>query len=346
MTNLAHLPTPGPALQSYSLADYLTLDFPIRTNLISDGILPEGCRMLVGAKEKLGKTLLLTQTAFELASRHPWVGKIDIPEPKKVMIFQKEVFGDEYQQRILQTSKKYSGLNPEYIRVVGQDDMLNINLDSQKGIQLFHKHLDSYWPDVVFLDPISKFHSSDEDKASEAKRITDVIDEAGRKFHCAFVISHHFKKQMKDMRTGKLFYQGMQDFRGSSAWTGWADTIAWMNEMGPDKRLLEWVARHGHEEPLKIVLTINRKYAIFDGEVQDVPTSTGEMAAAQVLNTKPLREMTYADLVVELKKHKIGPVQARIVISDMKDKNLVYFVGIGNNRIVRLLTSQNRAWVR
>lgn len=334
-----------PALQSYSLGEYLDLDFPVKAHLISDGVLPEGGRMLVGAKEKLGKTLLLTQTAFELASRHPWVGKIDIPAPQKVLIFQKEVFGDEYQQRIVQTSKKYVGLNPDNICVVGQDDMLDINLDTPKGIQLFLRHIEAYRPNVVMLDPISKFHSIDEDKASETKRITDVIDKAGRDFDCAFIISHHFKKQGHDYK-GKLIYQGAQDFRGSGAWVGWADTIAWMNEMGPDKRLMEYVARHGKEEPLKIVLTLNRKYATFEGEVQDMPTSTGEMMAAQILNNKPNRELIYSDLEFELKKHKIGQRQARIVISDMKDKNMVYFVGVGLLRVVRLLTPQNRAWIK
>ena len=346
MTNLAHFPSQSlvPPIRFRSIDAYLSQEFPVRHHLISEGILPVGGKLLVGGQKGVGKTIIMTQIACELASASPCLGLFNIPEPKRALVIQKEVIDDELQDRLRITVNQYPGLHPDMLLIPNREDVRDIMLDTWQGIKILDQCIDYYEPDVVFLDPIMWFHNIDEDKATEVKKILEPLNNLTVKYKCAFVISHHFKKQVMDFK-GKHLDQGLQDFRGSGVWGGWCDTALWANDRGNDRLMLGSFLRNGSEQLPSVVLTLNRKQVRFEGQIQDEPTSTAEYAIAQILAMKPGYQCSYTDLESALKQKKIGPRQANTAISTMKSKNMVYFIGNNSHRVVRLLSPQMRMWV-
>lgn len=343
--SLAQFIPPKPSLTFRTVDEYIDQDFPVRHDIIDNAILPTLGRMMVGAAKGVGKTTMLTQVMCELGSGSPALGLFDVPRPVRVMLLQKEVDSESFSQRVEQVSQHYSKLDPSNVLVPNREDIIDLKLDTAQGIQLLTQCIIYYKPDVVMLDPIVWFHNMDEDKATDVKKLLAALDKMILQYHVAMIISHHFGKTQHDNR-GRPIDQNLQSLRGSSVWGDWCDTAIWMNDRGNDKALMDMFVRHGKEEPPTVLLTRNRKYNIFEAEIQGMPTTAGEYAVVQILNREPSREMMYSDLEYQLKVHKIGERQAKVAISSMRAKNNVYFIGIGGNRIVRLLTPQARQWLK
>lgn len=347
MTNFASLPNAGqaPGIKVRTIEEYVDQEFPERHDYIGHEIMPRGGKLIIGALKGKGKTVMMVQMMCELGSASPFLGLFSVPEPRRCLLFQKEVDDELLGERLKQTMARYQRLDPKNILIPNRDDIVDIQLDTGKGIQLLFSMIRYYRPDVVFLDPIVWFHHLDEDKVGDVKKLLDILNQANAEFGCVFVISHHFKKPYIDQR-GKTFDQGPEAFRGSGLWYDWCDTGIWMNDRGGDKRLLNMFTRHGRDEAPTLVLTLNRKYAVFDAEIQGVPTTAGEYAAMQVLAKSQGYQLLYSDLVYKLQQVKIGPRQAQIVINALASKRNVYFVGNNGDRVVRMLSPQAKSWVR
>lgn len=334
---------------SYTFSQFTTLDFPEHPEIISDGVLPLTGKFILGAAKGVGKTIYMGQTAVEIASGEPNLGLFDIPEPKRVMIFQKEVQDKDFGDRMEQVARRYGArFNPENLILLRIEDVQDVKLDTMPGRHKLRQFIDRDRPQVVMLDPIYLFHNADEDKAKDVKSLLEYLDSLSFEFNVAFMISHHLKKADLDFRTKRVMHQTMRDFRGSGVWTDWANTVFWMNDQGNNRVLLETFMRNGRTEPPVIVLTKNRDFACFEAEIQDHPTDMLEYELVKVLNTLTGRECKYQDLVDRMQKLKHGPVQTRRAISRLTSKRLAYFIGdsVNGDRLVRLLTPQSKVWVQ
>lgn len=335
-----------PPVSTYTVDAFLSKAYPPRADHVSEAIVPQKAKVLVGAAKGTGKTLFLTQGACEMASGDPMLGLFDVPKPLKVMVFQKEIPSTLYQERLETVRRNFFRLRPENLIIVDRDEIYEkLWLDRPDGVKLFYDIIGYHMPDVVMIDPIYLFHNSDEDKAQSVKTIIYPIDQAIIRFGCSFIISHHFKKPMYDIRTNRPQHQGPDDFRGSGVWYHWCDTALWMNQVGPSKNILDMFCRHGREEPPTVVLQLNRNKAMFEGEIQNSPTTNAEVIAIQILNKKPGAQDTFDNLKYDLMKAaRCGPREAMTTISQLRAKNLVYYVGAGSARVVRALTPASRLW--
>lgn len=338
-------PVVPPVIRAYNFDAFSNRVFSVRESFVDGAIIPRNGKVLIGGDKGLGKTISLTQMAFEMASGDPMFGLFDVPHPIRVMVFQKEIPSAYYQQRTDQVRRKYFRFNPDNLVIIDRDDIYDkIWLDTKSGVQYLHSLIDYYRPDVTMIDPVYLFHNSDEDKSQSVKTLLYPMDEAIVKYNTTFVLSHNFTKKSKDYR-GNPIHQGPESFRGSGAWYHWADAALWMNQMAVGKNLLEMFCRHGVEDPPTCVMTLNRRTATFDAEIQNAPTNNAEVVVVQLLNRKPGGQDTFDSIIAELQKAaKIGPRQAMTAISACRTKNLIYYVGVGGGRQVRVLTPASRQW--
>lgn len=194
--------------------------------LIGEGLVPkQGYTMLCG-KAKEGKTMLALSMALSLAVGIPFlmkrggnVGYFPVPEPKKSLFLLRENV-DKTVQTFLK--KQIGGLE----RKIGKDISKSLDLisfvrpkttylDLKKGLRELKNLLSEYRPDLIIVDPLSRFLYSDMNKMETAIKVANAIDNLGEEFGCAFLLLHHFRKLGKDdTETGDVFDR----ITGSSGW--------------------------------------------------------------------------------------------------------------------------------
>lgn len=345
---LVPFPVIPPPVRGLGIDDFIGQDLPVRNDIVDDAIVPRGGKLILGGDKGLGKTVIVTQMALEIASGDPMLNLFDVPNPEVVVVAQKEIPTGKYQERLLQARSKYNRLNQKNLIILSRDDIYSaLMFDTPQGERLLEQYINYYRPKVFVIDPMYLFHNIDEDRTQQVKKVLEVLDRMILKYGVTFLVSMHFRKPAKDFRTGKIMHQDASDFRGSGTWFHWCDTAIWLNALASDKVLLEMFARHGREEPPTVVMSLNRRFNIFEAEIQNSPTSKGEFDCMAALGHYRNGECLYDTLVQDmLNKFKHGPRQAKTIISTMRSKNLLYFIGAGVDRQVRLLTPGARQWVR
>lgn len=338
-----------PGFKAYDLDSYLNLTFSNAGNIIDDDVLPIQGRLVVLALKGVGKTIITQQLALELASGGPALGLWRVLKPCRVLVIQKELQDGKYQERLQQSSMQYPHLRSDYIQVVPQAESINIRVDDQQAYQRLEQAIIFYQPEVIVLDPWEEFFHFNENNSWEMKPALESLDRLRLKYGVSFIISHHTVKPQSDPRTGNRFAQDMYAGRGSGRFIEWADTTFTLNgDKTPGKVLMTTFMRHGHQDPPVISMTLNRRYATFDAEVQGIPTTDAEWKITSTISRNH-DEMLYNDLIDSLAKQKVGPVVARMAVNSMLRKHILYYMGnvsVGANRIVRMLSPQTRTWMQ
>jgi hypothetical protein len=122
--------------------------------------------------------------------------------------------------------------------------------DCRKAIE---RYLDDILPNVMIVDPVTKFMEGDDSSNEDVKRFLEFCDILIEKFadrtELSIVLSHHFKKPSTDFK-GELVNPGnIYNFRGASKWPDDMDSIITMqrHDVSPSHWRLECEPefRHG-----------------------------------------------------------------------------------------------------
>lgn len=331
--------------KAHSLDAFLNLTYPATDDLI-EGVLGVGGRLVALALKGVGKTLYVTQMALELASATPHLGVWQIKRPVRVMILQKELPDWQFQDRLAQAAMQYPHLNEDNLILPKLEDIVDLRLDNPHGLQVLEQSIIYHKPEVIVLDPFRHFHMVNEDKELFIKPMLLFLNKMIEKYKVAFIVSHHLHAPMKDFRSGKRVAQDMYDMSGSKFLIEWADTVFTLNQDPQMKVLMTPYMRYGKEPPINIVMELDRQYATFDGEVQDLPTTDAEWKAANILGAHN-DEMLFNDLISGLISQGVNKTVANVSVNTMIRKHLLYFVGSyagTSNRLLRMLSPQTRTW--
>lgn len=204
------------------------LETPLPENqyLIGEGLVPNrGYTMLVG-KAKEGKTMEALQMVLCLAAGVSFLtkkgekeGLFPVPDPKRSLFLLRENT-DTTIKTFLQ--KQRVGLEEKLGKSIDKSlDLINFDrpkttyLDLKEGLAELRNLLNTYKPDLVVIDPLSRFLTSDMSKMETAIKVANTIDSLGEEFGCAFLLVHHFRKLGKDAtEAGDIF----ERITGSSGW--------------------------------------------------------------------------------------------------------------------------------
>jgi len=198
--------------------ELIDTQLPENQYLIGGGLIPkQGYGMLVG-KAKEGKTMLALQIALCLATATPFlmrrgqnIGLFPVPEAKRTLFLLRENV-DETIQAFLK--KQIAGLKHR----LGKDITKSLNLISfvrpkttyldlrTEGLRELRNLLDERSPDLVVIDPLSRFLTGDMNRMEAVVKVANTLDSLGEEFNCAFLLLHHFRKFGKeDTETEDIF---------------------------------------------------------------------------------------------------------------------------------------------
>ena len=226
----------------YSWKELLTTKVHIE-EVVSKRILVKGTKMLLAGPPKVRKTTLITQLMYEIANGLPALCTIDVPKPRKVLVFSLEDSEATLSERVQRIQREYKTTNIGPYYVVAPV----MPLTTKDGLAFAEACIADVKPDVVVYDPLYKVNIESENDAVALQRTLNTMDEIAYEHKLTTVLVHHTNKPAFDS-LGRVIDRGFGAIRGSIALLAWPDTIALMFER--NKSLwLDLMLRHGASPP-------------------------------------------------------------------------------------------------
>jgi hypothetical protein len=127
----------------------------------------------------------------------------------------------------------------------------------ERNIQRIGELIREYKPDLTIIDPLTSLLKR-EDKKEDVEGLLQAFDSLIDTEHTAIHVIHHAKKSSGREET-------LENMRGSTALTGWADCICRVSRVNnnKDKIRLSWEVRYGEEELEDMPLNFDREECSF-----------------------------------------------------------------------------------
>lgn len=251
---------------------------------IDPAVLPKGGTMVLGGCAKIGKSWVAIELARALSTGTPpfECPQFKVDQPTRVLLIDQELGENGLQARVKKVWARHRKSSYEdYIYYMTK--VTQLKLDNQDGIKIILDACEAVRPEVLILDPISKFHNFEENSNAEILKLATLLETLKKAYASggmSIIMSHHFRKPP----TGKFLddYDPLDpyNFRGSSNYYGDADTLLTLDRQSITGKSDEWkfkcrlVTRHGAEMPdfwLHVDPEGQRKqvwFEKFDGQVQ------------------------------------------------------------------------------
>jgi RecA-family ATPase len=160
----------------------------------------QGDRVLVYGRSGAMKSWLLLHLGLHLAAGQPWLGKFNIPQPRKVLYIDEEM-GEYRLRRRLKRLGEGVGFGLEELQL-GTLARLGLKGD-EKGPQELLKAFESWqWrPDIIIIEALRRVLGGSENNAEDVAafwRNIGPITEAG----ITLIVSHHMRKGVPQLRRG------------------------------------------------------------------------------------------------------------------------------------------------
>lgn len=185
--------------------------------LIIEGILHQGCKMILGGTSKSNKSWCLLDLALSVASGQPWWGRTCAKVPVVYINF--ELHGWAMAQRI----NALCAARPE---CGGLGDMLHLwnlrghNADLTLLRPQLEEQLARHEFGLIILDPAYKvLGNRDENANGEIANLMNEFEALAQKTGAAIVVAHHFAKGDSTAKSA------MDRMSGAGAWARDPDTI-------------------------------------------------------------------------------------------------------------------------
>jgi len=185
--------------------------------LIIEGILHQGCKMILGGTSKSNKSWCLLDLAFSVASGQPWWGRQCAKLPVVYINFELHVWA------VTQRIQALRAARPE---CQSMDQTLHIwNLRGHNAdITLLRPKLDEQLAKhqfgLIILDPAYKvLGNRDENANGEIASLMNEFEAMAQKTGAAIVVAHHFAKGDSTAKSA------MDRMSGAGAWSRDPDSI-------------------------------------------------------------------------------------------------------------------------
>jgi len=229
------------SLEARTLSGLLALAPPDIPFMLEPQLLAFGGSMFIYGKAETLKTWLAIDLMFSLSGVHinsdmaaRGNGKNWLLYPTKrckVVMLQTEQVEQMYRGRIAQWTKHHvNGNQPDlddYMRFITSQDL---KLDSFHGQQQLEVIIDAERPAVVIIDCLYRTVKSTKEETS-LKPFFDFLAVMQGKYHCAFVVIHHSRKENLEAPDNA----GFEEMTGWAGLTYWADTILRVSHPNKDR---------------------------------------------------------------------------------------------------------------
>jgi hypothetical protein len=176
-------------VKGYDANELELLDFSRSGSYMEPGIIPRKAGVLLTSMGKSYKSMVAMNLAFALACGVPFLG-FTVPEPVKVMFIQGEISIWTMQDRVREMLKWARPEPGNLVFVQGR----GLKLTRSQGFQAVQEKVQMHMPDVVFFDPLYKFHGGDENSVTEMKNVLDRFDDLIELYGVTVATVHHNRK--------------------------------------------------------------------------------------------------------------------------------------------------------
>jgi len=219
--------------------------------------LPIDGTMFFAAPPKHLKTLLAMQFAYSLAAGTDFLGfKVSGPV-ERILYVEQEIGRAETRDRMSRMHKMFTDVEAlKRIRFITKPKQ-RFSLDAgSKGLKLLEEEIIEYQPQIIFIDPMRKITSSDENSSTEMTKVFATLTMLQETYGFAVIIVHHSGKPNDNRRSGTP-----EAMRGSSEIFAHGDTYGMLvksisgNDLDID---VHWTFRASHPiDPIKLTYTDN-----------------------------------------------------------------------------------------
>lgn len=240
--------------------------------LIEPGILPFNGKMILYGPTQVGKSLLVSQLGFDVATGRPWLGKMPVTQGK-VAYVQCEIGRGKFRDRVRKQMSRYE-VPPESFFVVTTATMTMTKGDAE--FLEVYQELESIRPSMLILDPQYKVFVGDENSNTEVKVFYNILDNICRSLDCAIVLVSHSRKAR--FEEGVTVSRGVEELKGAARQQEWADTVIKLVGGKNEKVLKFEKIRNG--EPLEdLPLLFDEETLLFSGKPQAKKSVEAEILA-------------------------------------------------------------------
>lgn len=202
-----------------------------RSWIVEGGVLTEHSKTIIYGETGTGKTFLGMQLAHAISSGTPFLGKFNVPVPKKVLYLSGENAIDDLKVRILNFDKEF-----HYSDDVLLHHTFDLDLSQAENMNVLRACIKEYDIDVVIIDPLYVFARVDEAKLLDVIGVEIAINRMIVDLNVSVVLIHHPTKGSFNMR-GDSFDRGINELRGAG-WAMWAEAVIKMSGVEDKQRTL------------------------------------------------------------------------------------------------------------
>lgn len=215
--------------------------------LISEGILKNNAIGILGGPPKSYKSFITQSLAVDLAigSSSLFLASrknhgrdqiaFSITRPLRILVLEQEVGEDDLEDRLkplyesLPDDHKDLMCNNLFTHSLDHD----LQLDKKEGMQAMESIVGEVKPDVLILDPLIEFHTSNENDTQSMSTVLRNLDLLREKFNpLAVWINHHEGKE------GAVPREGADRLRGNSVIYGKGDTFLMLRVANPNAMIV------------------------------------------------------------------------------------------------------------
>lgn len=192
---------------------------------IVQDILYENDKVLLVAKEKVGKSILALQLACSISSATPFLGMFEVPKAHNVWYFATEGKDEDIQERLIRMNKKVP-CNKKNLKLFCSNRFKFNQLNSER---IIHQMLEEYKPSlpkVVIIDALYKSVAGSTIKDDVCSNFFDKVDIFVEKCDAAVFILHHAHRPIR--LEGRIIDEGDDSTFGSYVLKAEPDHIFYM----------------------------------------------------------------------------------------------------------------------
>lgn len=230
---------PLPAFTVKYGAEFLSQPSPPPDWLVT-GLLPHPQVTMMVGEGGTYKSFFAQDLAIALATGTSLLGTFTVPTPRTVAYLQTESAEESFRKR-LQTLIRGRGLRDEDVgrRLIAVTNQ-PIRLDVRSHVEWIRsKLLEHAKPDLIIIDPLRDFHTSEENSSTELQPIMSAIRSIRDEFQCSVLIVHHSSKAGNSQRgPSKVRGSNVMWFSMDGRWEfsrtsgGWINVIPGQKEYG------------------------------------------------------------------------------------------------------------------
>lgn len=180
------------------------------------GFMNRNEKFILAGPEKIGKSFLSLQAAWELSQGTPLFSTFPVPKPLKVMLIQFEISPASFKNRY-RLYLDALGSAPNLLVSSNRD----FRIDNDAHLTEISADVVRLEPDLLIFDPLYYMHDQAEnsDATKELCRRVDTLTQ-----WTSVWVLHHMSKPITDA-SGRVISRGRSDIRGHSILIGWPDGI-------------------------------------------------------------------------------------------------------------------------